>query len=288
MTISPPKIRCRQIEDADIGGLVELLTLGFGLRSRAYWGRAFNRLADHATPPGMPKYGYLLESGGRPEGVILTIFSSIPGPGGPRIQCNLSSWYVTAPLRSYASLLISNAIRHKDVTYLNISSAPLTRPIIEAQGFSRYSSGQFVAAPALAPRGEPATVVKAGEAPLARFDAAEYELLLAHARFGCIAVWCDVPERAYPFVFLPRLVKGVVPCAQLIYGNGTDQFVRFARPLGRFLAARGRPLVIVDSNGPIAGLVGKYYANKYPRYFKGAQRPNWGDLPYTEAVMFGL
>jgi hypothetical protein len=236
----------------------------------------------------MPKYGYLLENGGRPEGVILTIFSSVPGQDGPRIQCNLSSWYVTAPLRSYAPLLISNAIRHKDVTYLNISPAPLTRPIIEAQGFSRYSCGQFVAVPALAPAGEPAKIVEADGVPLGHSDAAEVELLRAHASFGCIAVWCNTPNRAYPFVFLPRLVKGVVPCTQLIYGNGTDQFVRFARPLGRFLAARGRPLVIIDSNGPIAGLMGKYFGNKYPRYFKGAQRPKWGDLPYTEAVMFGI
>src|ERR1700678_1828403 len=186
----PPKIRCRQIADADIGGLIDLLTRGFGLRSRAYWGRAVDCLTAHATPNRMPKYGYLLERGGRPEGVILTIFSSIPGRDGPRIQCNLSSWYVTAPLRSYASLLISNAIRHKDVTYINISSAPVTRPIIEAQGFSRYSSGQFVAAPAFGPRGEPARVLAAGDGPLARVDPAENELLLAHASFGCIAVWC--------------------------------------------------------------------------------------------------
>jgi hypothetical protein len=54
------------------------------------------------------------------------------------------------------------------------------------------------------------------------------------------------------------------------------------------LTARGRPLVIIDSNGPIPGLVGKYFSNKAPKYFKGPDRPRFGDLAYTEAVMFGL
>jgi hypothetical protein len=83
-------------------------------------------------------------------------------------------------------------------------------------------------------------------------------------------------------------VKGLIPCAQLIYCRDIQDFVRFARPLGRYLARRGRPLVIVDSNGPIAGLVGTYLGGKSPKYFKGPRRPSFGDLAYTEAVMFGL
>jgi hypothetical protein len=51
---------------------------------------------------------------------------------------------------------------------------------------------------------------------------------------------------------------------------------------------RGRPLVIVDANGPIPGLVGMCCDGKAPKYFKGPQRPSFGDLAYTEAVMFGL
>jgi hypothetical protein len=45
--------------------------------------------------------------------------------------------------------------------------------------------------------------------------------------------------------------------------------------------------VIIDSNGPIPGLVGKYVGDKLPKYFKGPDRPGFGDLAYTEAVMFG-
>ena len=44
---------------------------------------------------------------------------------------------------------MSQALRHKHVTYLNVSPAPHTLPIIEAQGFARYCDGVFVAVPML-------------------------------------------------------------------------------------------------------------------------------------------
>ena len=47
------------------------------------------------------------------------------------------------------TLLTKIAQRHKEVTYLNISPATWTWPIIEAQGFSSYCSGLFFSIPAL-------------------------------------------------------------------------------------------------------------------------------------------
>ena len=64
-------------------------------------------------------------------------------------RCNLSSWYVDPAFRAYATLLVSHALSHRDVTYLNVSAAPHTWPIIEAQGFARYCDGIFVAVPLL-------------------------------------------------------------------------------------------------------------------------------------------
>jgi len=131
-------------------------------------------------------------------------------------------------------------------------------------------------------------VIGIDKPPDAPYEASERELLAMHHDYGCLGLWCVTAERAHPFVFMPRWVKGVVPCAQLIYCRNIQDFVRFARPIGRYLAMRGRPLVIVDSNGPIAGLVGAYLDGKAPKYFKGPRRPSFGDLAYTEAVMFGL
>jgi hypothetical protein len=64
--------------------------------------------------------------------------------------------------------------------------------------------------------------------------------------------------------------------------------VRFAGPIGRYLARRGRPLVIIDSNGPIAGLIGTFRRGSMPKYFKGPLRPRLGDLAYTEYAVLGV
>jgi hypothetical protein len=74
----------------------------------------------------------------------------------------------------------------------------------------------------------------------------------------------------------------------LIYARDIDEFVRVAGPVGRFLAARGGPLVIMDANGPVPGLLGKYFCLKQPKYFKGPHRPSLGDLVHTEVAMFGI
>ena len=287
---SIPKVRARQINEGDIDGVVDLLTRGFRLRSRDYWQRALAQLAARQTPAELPKFGYLLQSGSDLVGVILLIFSTIPGAAAPRVRCNVSSWYVEPAFRSHASLLITQAIKHKNVTYVNISPALHTRPIVEAQGFSRYSSGQFVAAPALSMNGPAGTVQVIGvdQPPAAPLDPCELDLLRAHQELGCLSLWAVTQQAAHPFVFMPRRAKGVVPCVQLIYCRNISDFVRLARPIGRHLAARGRPLVIIDSNGPIPGLIGKYVDGKSPKYFKGPDRPEFGDLAYTEAVLFGL
>ena len=175
-------------------------------------------------------------------------------------------------------------------TYVNVSPAMHTWPLVEAQGFSRYSDGQFVSVPALNMTGADSDVQVTGvDAPAdMQFDSFELDLLTMHKAHGCLSLWCKTSTGAHPFAFLPRLAKGVMPCAQLVYCRDIRDFVRFARPIGRYLAARGRPLVIIDANGPIAGLAGKYFSNKAPKYFKGPDRPRFGDLAYTEAVMFGL
>jgi hypothetical protein len=195
---------------------------------------------------------------------------------------------VEPQFRSHAALLISQAIRHKNVTYVNISPALHTRPIIEAQGFSRYGNGQFVSIPMLSASRHDERVRVVDLHALDDAPIEDRALMLDHRSYGCITLWCETPDRAYPFVFVPRWLKGMIPCAQLIYCRDVGDLVRFARPIGRYLACRGRPIVIVDSNGPIAGLAGHYFDNRAPKYFKGAAMPRLGNLAYTEAVIFGL
>src|SRR3984957_20164330 len=140
----PPAIRCRPIVDGDLDALVDLLERGFApRRTRAFWQRALACLRMRKVPSGMPRYGYLLENDGVPVGVILLIFATTPGTDAPR--ANVSSWYVEPAFRGYAPLLAAQALKLKQVTYLNISPAPHTWPILEAQGYRRYSNGIIVA-----------------------------------------------------------------------------------------------------------------------------------------------
>jgi hypothetical protein len=276
-------LRCRDIAEADTASVIDLLTLGFGAqRDRGFWVRAVEILRQRAVPAGFPRYGCLMESGGRIVGAILQIFSHVEG--GAAVRCNFSSWWVMPEYRAFGALLVSRAFRHK-VTYTNITPAPQTWPILEAQGYERYCEGRVVAVPALAgSRGridvEP-FVPDAGQG----LGPAHRRLLADHASFGCLGVVATKDGISYPFVFAPRRRLGVVGLAVLVYCPAID-LAAFAGPLGRFLLRRGFPLLVVDADGPIAGLPGRYFAGK-PKYYRGSDRPRIGDQSYTERALFG-
>jgi hypothetical protein len=285
------RLLCRQIEEGDISSIAALLARGYPNRKREFWLRALAQLTARQSPPGLPKYGYLLESDGTVVGVILLICSTMSATDSAATRCNLSSWYVERRFCAYAPLLASQAVRHTDITYLNTSPAPNTRPIIETQGFSRYCDGTFIAVPVLNGLfGDPQVkVFGVHREPEVDFDPFERDLLLQHAAYGCISLWCATSKYAHPFVFRTRLIKAVIPCAQMIYCRDVAEFVRFAGPIGRFLALRGRPLVLLDANGPVPRLVGEFRRGWMPpKYFKGPQRPRLGDLAHTEGAVFGL
>ncbi len=285
---SSPRLRCREIGLADIEALVNLLTDGFRRRSHDDWARAFKCLSQHPTPPGFPKYGYLLECEDTPVGLILLIYSSILVNGEPKIRCNICSWYVKPAFRAHAAILASRAPRHNHVTYFNVTPAPHTVPMLEAHGFERYCTGWFAALPALHGGSDKAHVkLVTSNEPLEGLQPTEAELLLAHANYGCISLTCRSNGSTYPFVFMPRRKFGVVPFVYLAYCRDRQDFVRFAGQLGRFLARSGFPLVVLDSNGSIGGLVGAYF-DGYPKYFKGPDRPQLGDLAYSELAMFRI
>jgi hypothetical protein len=285
------EIRCREIFADDIAGIVTLLHEGFPERDRAYWTSVLDRMTEHSTPHGFPKYGYLLQFDNRPVGIILVIFSSMAVNGRANIRGNVASWYVEPAFRGYATMLTSHALAHKNVTFLNISPARWTWPILEAQGYTQYCSGQFLALPAFAGGFFSARVktVLPDISPADDLSPFETDLLLAHAKYGCISVTCTAAGRRHPFVFMRswhRWKIGSLPYALLVYCRDLDDFIRFAGPLGRFLAWRGLPMAFINSNGSIPGLIGKP-VDKGPKFVRGPHPPHLGDLAYTELVMFG-
>src|SRR5215467_4004064 len=109
-------LRCREITDGDLARIIDLLSKGFPTRGRGYWARALERLAQRQAPPGFPRFGYMLEAGHGPVGVILLIFSTFSINGRSSVRCNLSSWYVDPAFRAQGPFLVSRALRHKGVT----------------------------------------------------------------------------------------------------------------------------------------------------------------------------
>ncbi|HUK61629.1 MAG TPA: hypothetical protein VLV50_20520 [Stellaceae bacterium] len=287
---SPPlRVRCRQIRDEDEDAVINLLLKARFGGDHAFWADALKRLARHPTPAGFPKYGYLLEVNGVPAGMLLLISSLVPVNGQLKVRCNVSSWYVFPAFRAYASILARHALRHKEATYFNISPTLPTTEILAAQGYTRYCDGHFIAVPALSLRGMGARVEPISPAimPGAGLSLEEIGLLYAHLRYGCISVVVSIGGRRYPFVFEPMTRLRVLRFAHLAYSPSIKDFVRFAGPLGRFLARRGIAFVVLDANGAVPGLVG-HYRQATPKYFRGPDRPRLGDIAYSERDVLGL
>jgi hypothetical protein len=285
------KVRCREIVADDLEALADLLTRGFAGRTRDYWMQGLGRQALREVPPGFPRFGYMLDHGGLPVGVLLLIYST-RGIGANRsISCNLSSWYVEDAFRSYAPMLTGVAQRHKDVLYLNISPAYSTWPIIEAQGFRAYCGGLFFSLPTLSrpQRGMRVETVRPDSLVVEGLSEEETTLLARHAGYGCLSLVCRTRDgHVSPFILQSMRIRGIwLPAMQLIYCRGVTDYVAYAATIGRFLLRRGQISVALDANGPIEGLIGLYREPLGRKYFKGPQRPRHADLSDTELVIYG-
>lgn len=276
-------IICREIDDADHDAVVALLANGFRAKSINYWIHALNVLSSRESPVGYPRYGHVITADDKVVGVILQIFSV---SSNNIVRCNLSSWYVDPEFRMYASVLARKATANKSVVYTNISSAPHTRRGIAAQGFVRFSDGVMLTTGILNPALNGATVIEISKNALKNTKL--LELLTDHASTGCTSIVCNVDGEMYPFIFLIRKIPHTfISVAQLIYCDDMSHFIRLSGNLSRFFIRRGVLGFLIDANGPIKGLHGIYFADKYPKYFCGTDKPRLGDLTYTEFALFG-
>ena len=286
LSSTPPKVRCRQIAEADLNAVADLLREGFPERSRKYWTSGFDRMRDRPPPEGSPRFGYVLDVDGALVGVLLLLFT---GAADGRPTFNVSSWYVRPAFRGFATLLVTMALRRKDAVYLNTSPIEHSLPILAALGFRPLTEGQFLSAPFVArPQRARVREVRVEDEPGTYPDLPEFELLRAHAAQGCVSLVCEADGEAIPFVFVRRDIRyAPIGVVQLIWCRRSEDLVRCAGAVGRALARRGAPLVISDANGPVPGLMGRYFPGKSPKFFRGPTRPRVNDLAFTEAVIFG-
>ena len=290
-SVRPATLACRQIDEADLSAIADLLSRGFPGRAPSYWLKGLTRMAGLAVPPSYPRFGYMMENEGKPVGVILLLYRQMSDESGADyIRCNLSSWYVEPSMRSYASMLVSFALKRPEVTYINISPAPPTWPVVEAQGFKRFSEGQFFAVPALRPKGSGLSVVKVPSAAQVHLPVPEQTILADHAQFGCLSLVCRTKDGDLPFVFAPFSIRAghvPLPGVRLIYCRDMADFILCAGVLGRYLLRRGIVSVLLDVKDIMPTLPGIYSKKLGRRYFKGPHPPRLGDLAYSEYAVFG-
>ncbi|MET0259275.1 MAG: hypothetical protein ABW179_11925 [Methylobacterium sp.] len=289
-------LRCRTIEETDLDAVVATLCRGFAGRSDAYWRRGLARHVARGVPDGVPRYGYLLERDGAVVGVLLTLYTRIADGTGTHLRCNLSSWYVEPAFRTAATLLDGRAMRDKSVTYLNISPTVHTRAMHLARGFRAYAQGQLLAVPVLSRFRRGQRVEALGDENLALLSPREQSIARDHAGYGCLVLVCRDGGAARAVVLQPHRIKVLprwaasptLPCYQLVYGPVGDALARWLGTLGRHLLVRhGIPLLFLDAEGPMPGVVGRYMHDRAPRYAKGPHAVPVGDLSYTELVLFG-
>src|SRR5579862_6582136 len=277
-TMTAVKPRFREIQESDVEAVADLLTRGFVHRSRDYWMAGLRRQGARTMPQDAPRYGYLIENDGKPVGCLLVIYSTKTIDGEASICCNNSSWYVDPEFRNFAALFASMTQKRKDVTYFNVTPAVPTWRILEAQGFKIYCRGLYFSFPALSRQGRDMQVetVTPDTGSIAGLADDELAVLKRHASYGCVSFVCRAADETMPFIFFPlRKRRGIIPlpALQLGYCREIADYVRCAGAIGRYLLWRGSPVVILDADGPIAGLAGIYNEARGRKYFKGARQP---------------
>ncbi len=292
-TMLAVKPNFREILESDLDAIGDLLTRGFVHREREYWMRGLRHQGARPLLEGTPRYGYLLEHQGVPVGCLLLIYSSKTIDGEAAACCNVSSWYVDPAFRNYAALFASMAQKRKEITYFNVTPAVATWPILEALGFVPYCRGLCFSVPALSRRGRGMTVeaVTQDTALVAGLQDAELAMLKRHADYGCLSLVCRTAGEAHPFIFFSlRKRRGIIPlpAMQLGYCRSIADYVQCAGAIGRHLLRRGRPIIILDANGAVAGLPGVYSEARGRKYFKGPHQPRLGDLADTELAIYGM
>ena len=205
------------------------MTRGFVGRSREYWMQGLRRQAAREVPQGYPRFGYMLDHDGLPVGVLLLLYTSRSDGNEAAIQCNLSSWYVEPAFRNYAPLLTKIAQQNKEVTYLNISPATWTWPIIETQGFNSYCSGLFFSIPALSRVAPGMTVetISPDTSAIEGLSESDVELLTRHAQYGCLSLVCRTAERRP--VSIHPVAAAHPPRMDRAAGDATDLLPRYRR-----------------------------------------------------------
>jgi len=272
-----PRVKCRQIVESDLDGLVDLYMEGFPDTRREFWSDGMARLREMPMVKDMPRFGYALETSEGLVGVLLTL----PSQRGDTIISNVSGWYVRKPYRAHSMLLVSAATKQKQVIYLNASPAPHTRRTLEAADWKQYSFVQSLLLPIFKLLSGHVSETIPGDLP-------ERKLLEDHQRWGCASVVCTTARGRFPFVFRRHWIgpkRRKIPFMEVLYCRNTGDLDHCSGPLWRYFLKRRLGLGLL-LDGRSRSLLSLYRPGRDDRLYKGPRPPALNDLAYTEKALF--
>ena len=103
-------MKLRPIDDCNSGNALAVLTRGFPEKSKSFWADGLRKILTSPSRRDAEPVGFLMAIGGEDVGVVLTIPSERPGPGGTQNVFNLAAWYVDETHRWLAPRMLQKVV----------------------------------------------------------------------------------------------------------------------------------------------------------------------------------
>lgn len=271
---------------------VDLLAKGFTGRSRAFWSESLARLDAFGgnAAAGVPT-GQLLMDGSRAVGVVLTPASVRIRKNGTRERLvNISSLYVEPEHRWRTPVMFRSAVKDRECAYLDLTASDEVRKMLPAFGFQPITTGlrigflPLLAAVRAGSAG--ARMVPLEGAPASSVPAPQRALLDAHRAFNCHAAALYAEGQWHALLFKPRRLRGM-PAATLVYCESLSALSRNIGTVARYLARRGKLVLLADSQGGSARAF-LDFPGRAVKFAKGGTFENRIDYAGSELSLFDM
>ncbi len=276
------------INDSNLEQAYGLLGRGFPERKQSFWRTALDRIeASGGNARAEVPVGYLMQSGKRASGIVLTpahVQKHNDGDQGRVI--NFSSWYVEECERWRAPMMMRQILRLENTSFTDLTATQSVQEMLKAFGFEPINSGVAISVLPLSRLigRHGARVVPLADPAASQIDAATRDDLTPYQNFSClVGVLIDGSEQV-PLVF-KRLRGRTVPQAMLVFSQNNEAVYRNLAAIGRYLAGAGIHLLMLDipPHGQIPGIARKKRGNKFARGIKASNRT---DFLGTELSLF--
>jgi hypothetical protein len=272
------------IDDRNSGNALAVLTRGFPEKSESFWAEGLAKILASPSRRDAEPVGFLMNIDGEDVGIVLTIPSERPGPGGTRTVFNLAAWYVDESHRWLAPRMLQKVVA-QDAVFTDLTPSLAAQQINPRLGFDILNEG-FQVFPllwtALRAR-KRARVISVDQARLPNEVRATLD---RHARLGCVVAVLQDGADHHPLIF-SRMTRRQLRGARVILTDSKKLIVDNLAVISRFLLRNGMLFLLMDANRADAAAGAGIARWSAPTYVKGAADRNRIDHTYSELIFFG-